>query len=128
LGSSGPGVTIKTDVSFYQLDHSKNDFRLLRESSIILSFLSVDAETRPVALQVRLRVARPTPSSGPRVDATSCSRRSARRPSKSELDDLVKKDLPKEEWDSWIQQLGTADHYGVTDVEWDLSLATPAGA
>lgn len=32
LGNPGPGITIKTDVSFYQLDHSKNDFRLLRES------------------------------------------------------------------------------------------------
>ena len=30
LGNQGPGVTIKTDVSFYQLDHGKNDFRLLR--------------------------------------------------------------------------------------------------
>jgi len=46
-------------------------------------------------------------------------------------DDLVKKDPPKEEWGSWIQQLGTADHYGVTDVEWDPSgryLATAASA
>lgn len=32
LGNPGPGITIKTDVSFYQLDHGKNDFRLLRES------------------------------------------------------------------------------------------------
>jgi translation initiation factor 3 subunit B len=31
LGNPGPGVTIKTDVSFYQLDRSKNDFKLLRE-------------------------------------------------------------------------------------------------
>ena len=30
LGNAGGGVTIKTDVSFYQLDHSKNDFKLLR--------------------------------------------------------------------------------------------------
>lgn len=30
LGNSGAGATIKTDVSFYQLDHSKNDFKLLR--------------------------------------------------------------------------------------------------
>ncbi|KAH8994627.1 translation initiation factor eIF-3b [Lactarius akahatsu] len=30
LGNPGPGVTIKTDVSFYQLDRSKNDFKLLR--------------------------------------------------------------------------------------------------
>jgi len=29
LGNPGPGITIKTDVGFYQLDHSKNDFRLL---------------------------------------------------------------------------------------------------
>jgi len=37
----------------------------------------------------------------------------------------------KEEWGSGIQQLGTADHYGVTDVEWDPSgryLATSASA
>ena len=35
----------------------------------------------------------------------------------------------KEEWGSGIQMLGTADHYGVTDVEWDPSgryLATSA--
>ena len=29
LGNPGPGITIKTDISFYQLDRSKNDFRLL---------------------------------------------------------------------------------------------------
>jgi uncharacterized protein with WD repeat len=37
----------------------------------------------------------------------------------------------KEEWGSGIQQLGSADHYGVTDVEWDPSgryLATSASA
>ena len=31
LGNPGPGVTIKTDVSFYQLERGKN-FRLLSES------------------------------------------------------------------------------------------------
>lgn len=37
----------------------------------------------------------------------------------------------KEEWGNGIQLLGTADHYGVTDVEWDPSgryLATSASA
>ena len=37
----------------------------------------------------------------------------------------------KEEWGSGIQLLGSADHYGVTDVEWDPSgryLATSASA
>lgn len=29
-GNPGPGITIKTDVSFYQLEHGKNDFKLLR--------------------------------------------------------------------------------------------------
>ncbi|KAF8257780.1 hypothetical protein EI94DRAFT_1918920 [Lactarius quietus] len=41
-------------------------------------------------------------------------------------DDVVKKDPPKEEWGTGIQQLGTADH-----VEWDPSgryLATAASA
>ncbi len=47
-------------------------------------------------------------------------------------DDVVRKDPPKEEWGTGgIQQLGVADHYGVTDVEWDPSgryLATAASA
>src|SRR6201999_4340689 len=30
LGNPGPGITVKTDVSFYQLDRGKNDFKLLR--------------------------------------------------------------------------------------------------
>lgn len=37
----------------------------------------------------------------------------------------------KEEWGAGISHLGTADHYGVTDVEWDPSgryLATSASA
>ena len=47
------------------------------------------------------------------------------------VDDTVKKDTSKEEWAAGIQQLGVADHYGVTDVEWDPSgryLATAASA
>ena len=30
LGNPAPGITIKTDISFYQLDRAKNDFKLLR--------------------------------------------------------------------------------------------------
>jgi translation initiation factor 3 subunit B len=30
LGNPGAGANIKADVSFYQLDHSKNDFKPLR--------------------------------------------------------------------------------------------------
>lgn len=39
--------------------------------------------------------------------------------------------VSKDDWGSGIQLLGSADHYGVTDVEWDPSgryLATSASA
>lgn len=29
LGNAGPGVTVKTDVSFYQLERGRGDFKLL---------------------------------------------------------------------------------------------------
>lgn len=49
------------------------------------------------------------------------------------LDDATKREgqVAKDDWGSGIQLLGTADHYGVTDVEWDPSgryLATSASA
>jgi translation initiation factor 3 subunit B len=47
------------------------------------------------------------------------------------LEDRREGQVSKEEWGSGIQLLGTADHYGVTDVEWDPSgryLATSASA
>ncbi|KAH9003280.1 translation initiation factor eIF-3b [Lactarius hatsudake] len=117
LGNPGPGVTMKTDVSFYQLDRSKNDFELL---STLVGRTTNTIRWSPRGRHVVLAT----------VGSTS----------KSELefwdldfnsDDVVKKDPPKEEWDSGIQQLGVADHYGVTDVEWDPSgryLATAASA
>ncbi|KAF4623636.1 hypothetical protein D9613_001900 [Agrocybe pediades] len=114
LGNPGPGVTIKTDVSFYQLDRSKNDFRLLR--------------TLPSRTSNAIRW---SPRGRHVVLATVGSS------SKSELEfwDLdFNSDDRKEgatEWGSGIQLLGTADHYGVTDVEWDPSgryLATSASA
>jgi len=48
LGNSGAGVTIKTDISFYQPDHSKNDFRLLRAFMIHESLLPSNLNTRPL--------------------------------------------------------------------------------
>ncbi|KAF8912765.1 translation initiation factor eIF-3b [Gymnopilus junonius] len=114
LGNPGPGVTIKTDVSFYQLDRAKNDFRLLR--------------TLPSRTSNAIRW---SPRGRHVVLATVGSS------TKSELEfwDLdFNSDDRKEgqtEWGSGIQLLGTADHYGVTDVEWDPSgryLATSASA
>ncbi|KAH8981791.1 translation initiation factor eIF-3b [Lactarius hatsudake] len=117
LGNPGPGVTIKTDVSFYQLDRSKTDFKLLRTlAGRTTNTIRWSPRGRHVVLAT--------------VGSTS----------KSELefwdldfnsDDVVKKDPPKEDWNSGIQQLGVADHYGVTDVECDPSgryLATAASA
>ncbi|KAH9055120.1 eukaryotic translation initiation factor eIF2A-domain-containing protein [Lactarius deliciosus] len=114
LGNPGP---IKTVVGFYQLDRNENDFQLLRTLG--------GRTTNTIRWSPRRRHV---------VLATVGSM------SKSELefwdldfnsDDVVKKDPPKEEWNSGIQQLGVADHYGVTDVEWDPNwryLATAASA
>ncbi|KAH9927290.1 translation initiation factor eIF-3b [Fomitopsis serialis] len=118
LANPAPGVTIKTDVSFYQLVRGKGDFKLLRTLSTRTS-----------------NTVRWSPRGRHVVLATIGSS------SKSELefwdldfnsDDTGRREGPsKEEWGSVIQHLGTADHYGVTDVEWDPSgryLATSASA
>ncbi|KAK7064138.1 eukaryotic translation initiation factor 3 subunit B [Favolaschia claudopus] len=119
LGNPGPGITIKTDVSFYQLEHGKNDFKLLR--------------TLPSRTSNAIRW---SPRGRHVVLATVGSS------SKSELEfwdlDFNNEDanrregqVSKEEWGSGIQLLGTADHYALTDVEWDPSgryLATSASS
>ncbi|KAJ7169985.1 eukaryotic translation initiation factor eIF2A-domain-containing protein [Mycena filopes] len=119
LGNPGPGITIKTDVSFYQLEHGKNDFKLLR--------------TLPSRTSNAIRW---SPRGRHVVLATVGSS------SKSELEfwdldfnieDAGRREgqVSKEEWGSGIQLLGTADHYALTDVEWDPSgryLATSASS
>ncbi|KAH7880617.1 eukaryotic translation initiation factor eIF2A-domain-containing protein [Lentinula edodes] len=117
LGNPGPGITIKTDVSFYQLDRVKNDFKLLK--------------TLPNRTSNAIRW---SPRGRFVVLATVGSS------TKSELEfwdlDFTLEDrrdgqVVKEDWGSSIQSLGIADHYGVTDVEWDPSgryLATSASA
>jgi translation initiation factor 3 subunit B len=134
VGNPGQGVTIKTDVSFYQLDHSKNDFKLLRTSTEVLLRTLTEGFFAGTLAGRTTNTIRWSPRGRHVVLATVGST------SKSELefwdldfnsDDALKKDVPKEEWGSSIQQLGVADHYGVTDVEWDPSgryLATAASA
>jgi len=134
LGNSGAGVNIKTDISFYQLDHSKNDFKLLRAYTAIMDLnLNRTLVTGTLAGRTTNTI-RWSPRGRHVVLATVGST------SKSELefwdldinsDDTVRRDAPKEDWAASIQQLGLADHYGVTDVEWDPSgryLATAASA
>lgn len=131
VGNGGPGITIKTDVSFYQLDRQKGDFKLLRESNLLL------ATTRMLSASVgtlggrTTNVIRWAPRGRFVVLATMGSS------SKSELEfwdldfnyDEASRKEP--EWGSGIQLLGMADHYAVTDVEWDPSgryVATSASA
>ncbi|TFY80481.1 hypothetical protein EWM64_g3531 [Hericium alpestre] len=119
LGNPGPGITIKTDVSFYQLERGKDNFKLLRTlASRTTNTIRWSPRGRHVVLAT--------------VGSTS----------KSELefwdldfnaDDAGRRDGQKDtaDWGAGIQQLGVSDHYGVTDVEWDPSgryLATAASA
>lgn len=114
VGNPGPGITIKTDISFYQLERSKGDFKLLRT---LTSRTSNTIRWSPRGRHVVLAT----------VGSST----------KSELEfwdlDFNTEDGKKEGAgdSSGIQALGTADHYGVTDVEWDPSgryLATSASA
>ncbi|KZT30474.1 translation initiation factor eIF-3b [Neolentinus lepideus HHB14362 ss-1] len=117
LGNPGPGITIKTDVNFFQLHKQKGDFRLLRN---LPGRTSNTIRWSPRGRFVLLAT----------VGSSS----------KSELEfwdldfnteDVGRKETVKDEWGSGIQHLGTADHYGVTDAEWDPSgryLATHASA
>lgn len=137
LGNPGPGITIKTDVSFYQLLRSKGDFKLLRECCYIFRTVSYNLIVRSGTLSGRTsNTIRWSPRGRHVVLATVGSS------TKSELEfwdldfnvDELKRDNPNQterEWGSGIQHLGTADHYALTDAEWDPSgryLATSASA
>ncbi|CAL1700106.1 unnamed protein product [Somion occarium] len=117
FGNPGPGITLKTDVSFYALERGKGDFKLLRS---LPNRTSNTIRWSPKGRHVVLAT----------VGSTT----------KSELefwdldfhhDDTGKREAHKDEWGSGIQHLGTGDHYAVTDAEWDPSgryLATSASA
>jgi translation initiation factor 3 subunit B len=137
LGNNGPGVNIKTDVSFYQLHRQKGDFRVLRTAPRNLQIECSHANVSVGTLSGRTTN---TIMWSPRgrfvVLATVGST------SKSELqfwdldfnsEDVGRKEMvkDKDEWGSGLQHLGTGDHYGVTDLDWDPSgryLATSATA
>jgi translation initiation factor 3 subunit B len=134
VGNTGAGITIKTEVSIYQLHRGKGDFRLLRVWLSHLRVLHMNSLFAGNLSSTTSNAVRWSPRGRFVVLATMGSA------SKSELqfwdlnfnaDDVGRKDATKEEWGSAIQHLGTADHYGVTDVEWDPSgryLATSASA
>ncbi|EGO04783.1 hypothetical protein SERLA73DRAFT_173948 [Serpula lacrymans var. lacrymans S7.3] len=116
LGSSNAG-TVKTDISFYQLDPVKNDFKLLR---VLPSRTSNTIRWSPRGRHIVLATVGSSTKSELEfwdMDFFSEERREGQ--------------AAKEDWAGGIQHLGSADHYGVTDVEWDPSgrfLATSASA
>ncbi|KAF9270322.1 translation initiation factor eIF-3b [Marasmius fiardii PR-910] len=119
LGNPGPGITIKTDVSFYQLDHGKNDFKLLKTLS---NRTSNAIRWSPRGRHVVLATVGSSTKSELEFWDLDFNREDAAR---------GEGQVAKEDWGNSIQHLGTADHYGVTDVEWDPSgryLATSASA
>ena len=133
VGNPGPGITVKTDISFYQLERSKGDFKLLRQCEIIRGPMNHPLPKSPLeTLTSRTsNTIRWSPRGRHVVLATVGSS------TKSELEfwdlDFNAEEGKKEGSgdSSGIQHLGTADHYGVTDVEWDPSgryLATSASA
>jgi len=115
LGNPGPGITIKTDISFYQLDRTKNDFRLLYT---LASRTSNTIRWSPRGRHVVLAT-------------VGSSTKSELEFWDLEFSSEERREGQTAEWGTGIQQLGSADHYGVTDVEWDPSgryLATSASA
>jgi translation initiation factor 3 subunit B len=133
VGNPGPGITIKTDISFYQLDRQKGDFKQLSQFHAV-SLLRIKVTDAPYVETLPGRTSntvRWSPKGRHVVLATVGSS------SKSELEfwDLdfhsEEPNRKETEWGSGIQQLGVSDHYGVTDAEWDPSgryIATSASA
>lgn len=133
VGNPGPGITVKTDISFYQLERSKGDFKLLRQCKPIAGSLE-DTYGDPLLGTLTSRTSNTIrwSSRGRHVVLATVG-----SSTKSELEfwdlDFNAEEGKKEGAgdSSGIQHLGTADHYGVTDVEWDPSgryLATSASA
>ncbi|KAF7794673.1 hypothetical protein EIP86_005811 [Pleurotus ostreatoroseus] len=119
LGNPAPGITIKTDVSFYQLVRGKGDLKLL---CTLPNRTSNTIRWSPRGRHVVLATVGSSTKSELEFWDLDSNQDEMRREGPSQS---------KDEWDAGIQHLGTADHYAVTDAEWDPSghyLATSASA
>ncbi|KAG8899662.1 Translation initiation factor 3 subunit b [Tulasnella sp. 403] len=106
LGNAGPGITIKTEVHFYQLDRgvAPGHFRLLKK---LVNKTSNTLRWSPKGRHILLA----TVGSSSKFDLEFW-----------DLDFFA--DTPQAataEWGAGVQLLGTGEHYGVTDIEWDPS-------
>ncbi|KIP10411.1 hypothetical protein PHLGIDRAFT_65697 [Phlebiopsis gigantea 11061_1 CR5-6] len=118
LGNPAPGVTVKTDVSFYQLVRGKGDFKLLRS---LPGRTSNTIRWSPRGRHVVLGTVGSTSKSELEFWDLDFNFDESRREGANQ----------EKEWGTGIQLLGTADHYALTDAEWDPSgryLATSASA
>ncbi|CAE6338000.1 unnamed protein product [Rhizoctonia solani] len=105
LGNIAPGITIKMDVSFFQLEKGKN-FKLLK--------LLKDKTTNAIRWSPK----------GRHVVLGSIFPVTRFELEFYDLEftiDPERINTHTAEWGSLVQHLATAEHYGVTDVEWDPS-------
>ncbi|KAG8862723.1 Translation initiation factor 3 subunit b [Tulasnella sp. 330] len=119
LGNIGPGITIRTDVFFYQLDKTGGlgTFKLLKK------LMNKTANTMRWSPKGR-HIVLATVGSSSKFDLEFW-----------DLDFYAERDAPvvgksatggpkereKDEWGSGAQLVATTEHYGVTDIEWDPS-------
>ncbi|KAG9006810.1 Translation initiation factor 3 subunit b [Tulasnella sp. JGI-2019a] len=119
LGNVGPGITIKTDIFFYQLDKTGGlgTFKLLKK------LMNKTANTMRWSPKGR-HIVLATVGSSSKFDLEFWdldffADRDAPLPGKSATGGPKEKE--KEEWGSNAQLVATTEHYGVTDIEWDPS-------
>lgn len=108
-GTGQVGVQIRTDVSFWQLDRNRNDFRMLKSlSGKTINVIRWSPRGRHVILS--------TMGSSSKSDLEFWDM-------DFNVDDFGKKEPTerKEEWGSAMHLLANSEHYGVTDIEWDPS-------
>ncbi|KAG8932068.1 Translation initiation factor 3 subunit b [Tulasnella sp. 419] len=122
LGNVGPGITIKTEVVFYQLDRAgKGDFRLLKTlNNKTSNTIRWSPKGRHVVLV--------TVGSSSKFDLEFWDLDFL---SDDRKDATSRAAANKEDWGTGVQLLATTEHYGVTDIEWDPSgrfVATSASA
>ncbi|KAG8733657.1 Translation initiation factor 3 subunit b [Ceratobasidium sp. 414] len=102
LGSSAPGITVKMDVSIFQLEKGKN-FKLLK--------LLKDKSTNAIRWSPR----------GRHIVLGSIFPVSKFELEFYDLEFTIDPERANPEWGALIQHLSTVEHFGVTDVEWDPS-------
>ena len=105
LGGAAPGITIKTQLNFFYLDPKKNDFRLLK---------TIDGKTSNTLFW--------SPRGRHLVVATmGSSQRFGLEWYDVDLGYEQRQGQPSNDPAEEVKMIGTGEHYGITDLEWDPS-------